>query len=103
MVPLDLRRLVPGERVQHELLVLDRRERRQAGDEPYVVLVFGNASGRLESAPVWADKIHWADGAERGRVVQVIGDVSEYRGRRQIRLTSPLRVIPAEEVRVDNF
>ena len=103
MPPLDLTQLSVGQRVQHELMVLDRVERKQASGDPYVILTFGNASGRLESAPIWADKLSWADGAERGRVVQVIGDVGAFRGKRQIQLTSPLRVISADEVRLDDF
>jgi 3'-5' exoribonuclease len=103
MPPIDLGNLTVGDRVQHELLVIDRIERKQANGDPFVVLVLGNASGRIDSAPVWTDKLHWTHGAERGRVVQVIGDVSAYRGKRQIQLTSPLRVIPDEQVRIDDF
>jgi 3'-5' exoribonuclease len=103
MPPLDLTRLEPGARVQHELLVLARTERKQASGDPFVVLTLGNATCRLESAPVWADKLHWIEGAERGRVVQVIGDVGVYRGKRQIQLTSPLRVIPDDQVNADDF
>jgi 3'-5' exoribonuclease len=103
MPPLDLTQLAVGQRVQHELMVLDRVERKQTSGDPFVVLTFGNASGRLESAPIWADKLAWAEGAERGRVVQVIGDVSAFRGKRQIQLTSPLRLIPTGEVRLDDF
>ena len=103
MPRLDLTQLAVGQRVQHELMVLDRVERKQATGDPFVVLTFGNASGRLESAPVWADKLPWAEGVERGRVVQVIGDVSAFRGKRQIQLTSPLRLIPQDEVKVDDF
>ncbi|OYV73887.1 MAG: hypothetical protein B7Z72_01490 [Gemmatimonadetes bacterium 21-71-4] len=100
---LDLTQLAIGQRVQHELMVLDRAERKQASGEPYVVLTLGNATGRVESAPIWSDKLPWAEGAERGRVVQVIGDVGAYRGRRQIQLTSPVRVIPPEQVQLDDF
>ena len=103
MPPLDLSQLAVGQRVQHELMVLDRVERKQASGEPFVVLTFGNATGRIESAPIWADKLAWAEGAERGRVVQVIGDVSAFRGKRQIQLTSPLRLIPQDDVRLDDF
>lgn len=103
MARLDLTQLAVGQRVQHELMVLDRVERKQSSGDPFVVLTFGNASGRLESAPVWADKLPWAEGAERGRVVQVIGELSVFRGKRQIQLTSPLRLIPQNEVRLDDF
>ncbi len=100
---LDLTQLTVGQRVQHELMVLDRVERKQASGDPYVVLTLGNATGRIESAPIWSDKLSWAEGAERGRVVQAIGDVGAFRGRRQIQLTSPLRLIPADQVELDDF
>jgi 3'-5' exoribonuclease len=103
MPPLDLTQLAVGQRVQHELMVVDRVERKQATGDPYVVVTFGNATGRVESAPIWSDKLPWAEGAARGQVVQVIGDVTAYRGKRQIQLTSPLRTIPDREVRLDDF
>jgi 3'-5' exoribonuclease len=103
MPPLDLNKLTLGDRVQHELLVIDRVEHKHATGDRFVVLTLGNASGRIESAPVWPDKLGWADGAERGRVVQVIGDVGAYKGKRQIQLTSPLRIIPGDQVRLDDF
>jgi 3'-5' exoribonuclease len=103
MPPLDLTQLAVGQRVQHELMVTERAERKQATGDPFVVLTFGNASGRIDSAPIWSDKLAWAEGAERGRVVQVIGDVGAFRGKRQIQITSPLRAIPESEVRLEDF
>lgn len=103
MPPLDLTQLAIGQRIQHELMVVDRIERTQASGDPFVVLTFGNATGHIESAPIWSDKLSWAEGADRGRVVQVIGDVSAYRGKRQIQLTSPLRPVSSSEVRIDDF
>jgi 3'-5' exoribonuclease len=103
MPVLDLTQLAVGQRVQHELMVVERTERKQATGDPYLVLTFANATGRIDSAPLWSDKLTWADGADRGRVVQVIGDVGAFRGKRQIQLTSPLRPIPADQVRLDDF
>lgn len=100
---LELKQLAVGQRIQHELMVVDRSERKQASGEPFVVLTLGNSTGRIESAPIWSDKLSWVEGVERGRVVQVIGDVGAYRGKRQIQLTSPLRLIPATEVKAEDF
>lgn len=93
---LDLRSLQPGDRVQHELLVRDRQERKTAAGDPFWILTLGNATGTIDTAPVWSDRRAWAEGAERGAVVQAIGDVSSYQGKRQLALTAPLRVIPRE-------
>jgi 3'-5' exoribonuclease len=102
---LDLQSLTPGDRVQHELLVRDRLEKKQSNGDPFVVLTLGNATGEIPTAPIWANQIDWADGAERGRVVQAIGSVGVYQktGKRQIQLAGPLRVLPPELVDVEAF
>jgi 3'-5' exoribonuclease len=105
--PLDISRLAVGDRVQHELLVYDRAEKRKTDGEPYVVLTLGNASGRIETAPVWSNQIEWADGAMSGRVVQAIGQVSLFgkngTAKRQLQLTAPVRTLPDELVNVEDF
>ena len=105
MPPLNLGQLAIGERVQHELLVVDRIEKTQGNGDPFVVLTLGNSSGQIGVAPIWANQRDWADGADRGRVVQAIGQVGLYAktGKRQIQLTGPLRVLPQEQVDVDAF
>ncbi len=105
MPPLNLSQLAIGERVQHELLVVERLEKIQGNGDPFVVLKLGNASGQIDVAPIWSDKREWADGADRGRVVQAIGQISIYAktGKRQIQLTGPLRVLPNELVDLSAF
>src|SRR5215210_3227253 len=100
MPPLNLSQLSIGERVQHELLVVDRVEKTQGNGDPFVVLTLGNASGHISVVPIWSNQREWADGADRGRVVQAVGQVGLYQktGKRQIQLTRPLRVLPAEQV-----
>jgi 3'-5' exoribonuclease len=99
MTPLNLSLLAIGERVQHELLVVDRLEKTQQGNgDPFVILKLGNASGHIDVAPIWSNQRTWADGADRGRVVQAIGQVGLYKGKRQIQLTGALRVLPTEQV-----
>jgi 3'-5' exoribonuclease len=105
MPPLNIGQLSIGERVQHELLVLDRVEKTQNNGDPFVVLRLGNASGQIDVAPIWSSQRAWADGADRGRVVQAIGEVGVYAktGKRQIQLTGPLRVLPTEQVDLHAF
>jgi 3'-5' exoribonuclease len=100
--------LAPGERVTGELLVFDRAEKKTSNGDPFVVLTLGNASGRIETAPIWSDKLEWADGARAGKVVQAIGDVTVYaRGgaavRKQLSLTGPVRILPDEMFRAEDF
>jgi len=93
---LDLPALQIGERVQDPLLVLDADQRSFEGGV-YTVLTLGNASGRIASAPFWAEDQAKVEGVRKGHVVQVIGEVAEYRGRRQLRVAS-LRALPAASV-----
>ena len=105
MPPLNLGQLSIGERVQHELLVVDRVEKTQGNGEPFVILKLGNASGEIDVAPIWSNQREWADGADRGCVVHAIGHVGIYAktGKRQIQLTSPLRVLPTDQVDLHAF
>jgi len=100
MSTLNLGQLSIGERVQHELLVVDRVEKTQGNGDPFVILKLGNASGHIDVAPIWSNQREWADGADRGCVVQAIGQVGLYAktGKRQIQLTGPLRVLPPGQV-----
>lgn len=90
--PISLPDLAPGARIQDPLLVLDV-ESRGTGDTAHTILTFGNASGRLASAPFWSSEQHLVAGVRKGQVAQVIGEVQLYRERRQLKVTS-LRVLP---------
>lgn len=108
-MPLAIPALAPGSRVQDTLLVLDRTERKTKEGDPFVVLTLGNASGRIDTSPIWADKIdEWAGGARSGKLVQAIGDVVWYYkkdggGRKQLALTRPISVLPDELFRAEEF
>lgn len=91
---LDLPSLRPGERVQDTLLVLDAEQKAFEGGA-CTVLTFGNASGRVPSAPFWDRDQAMIEGVRRGHVVQVLGEIADYRGRRQLRVSS-LRLLPPQ-------
>ena len=91
--PLDLPSLRPGDRVQDPLLVRDVEEKAYHGGR-FTVLTLGNATGTIESAPVWADKRTLVEGIRPRQVVRVIGQVGTYAGRRQLEITS-LGPLPA--------
>ncbi len=91
----DLATLPVGARIQDPLLVLEVDAR--AGDHPHTILTFGNASGRLPSAPFWPADSHKIAGISRGDVAQVIGTISSYRERRQVAVDS-IRVLPRGQV-----
>lgn len=99
--------LAPGDRVQHELLVRDREEKSTKDGKPYVILTVGNKTGTIKCENFWSEKLDWVAGADRGRVVQVIGDVklSSYNGaaERKLNVTAPLRVLPVARFRAEDF
>jgi 3'-5' exoribonuclease len=96
--PVTISALTPGDRVTGEFLVYERSERRTNAGDPFVVLTLGNATGRIDTAPIWSDKLSWADGAQTGKLVQALGDVTLYAksgaGKKQLQLTGPVRVLP---------
>jgi 3'-5' exoribonuclease len=100
---LDLSKLTIGARVQHELLVLDRIDKDTRDGKPFARLTLGNATGRIETAPIWSEQLPWVAGAEKGRIVQAIGTVGEYQGKRQLSLTAPLRVLPSSAASAEQF
>ena len=102
---LNLGQLTPGDRVQHELLVMDRSEKTQSNGDPFVILTLGNPTGQITTAPIWSNQLEWVDGAMKGTVVQTLGNVGIYpkTGKRQIQLTGPLRVIPTTQARPEDF
>lgn len=93
---LDLPSLSPGAQVQDPFLVLDVAQRSYDGGA-YTVLTLGNATGRIDSAPVWERDRLMVEGIRKGQVVQVTGEVEPYRGARQLRVAA-LDLLPRESV-----
>jgi 3'-5' exoribonuclease len=96
MLAIDLPALSVGERLEGALLVCEV-EQRGSGTQPFVVLTLGNSSGRIQSAPFWTEDLPQLAGVTRGKVVEVLGDVTAYRDRRQLRV-SAIRTIPEEHI-----
>lgn len=102
MSRVDIPKLAVGDRVQHELLVRERDDRTTKAGDPYIVLKLGNATGVL-SANVWKEQVPLVQGVRPGQVVQTIGVIEEYQGRRQLKLTAPPRVVPAGAATIEEF
>ena len=94
--PTDLTTLHIGDRLQDPLLVIEADQRSFEGGV-YTVLTLGNATGAIATEPFWPERAAEVEGIRKGHVVQVIGEVADYRGRRQLRVTS-LRLLPAGSV-----
>ena len=107
MPPLVIPSLLLGERITGELLVYERSDKKTNAGDPYIVLTLGNSTGKIDTAPIWSDKLEWADGARSGKVVQAIGDITVYArggpGKKQLLLTGPVRILPDEMFRAEEF
>ena len=93
---LDFSQLAVGHRIQDPLLVYEV-DQRSTGDKPFVILTLGNSTGRIGTAPFWPEDLPKVAGIARGHVVQVIGEVTVYRDRRQLYVTS-IRVLPRDTI-----
>lgn len=102
MAPLDITKLAVGERIQHELLVREREDKTTKTGDPFIVLKLGNSTGVL-SANVWKEDVPNVQGVRPGQIVQVIGTIEMYQGRRQLKLTSAPRVVPTTAATTDEF
>ncbi|MBA3854319.1 MAG: hypothetical protein C0503_07880 [Gemmatimonas sp.] len=102
MAALEFPKLAVGDRVQHELLVRERDDKKTKAGDDFIVLKLGNASGSI-SANVWKEMVPQVQGVRAGQVVQVIGVVEEYAGRRQLKLSAPPRVVPMAAADIEQF
>jgi len=80
--------------VQHVLMVRERADKVTSGGKPYATLRVGNASGEI-SCNVWEEHLPTIQGIAAGALVQLIGEVEQYKGKPQLKLSGPPRVIPA--------
>jgi len=92
----DLPSLQQGTRLQDPLLVRGV-ETHQSDNGPFTVLTLGNGTGTIPTAPFWLADQSLVAGIAAGDVVQVIGEVSSYRNRRQLSVSS-VRVLPPDSV-----
>jgi 3'-5' exoribonuclease len=95
---IHLPSLKSGDRVEHPFRVVGIE--RKDGDHPRTIVTLGNASGDIESAPIWERDtalLGMLAGVRKGDVVQVIASVSDYRGKKQLTLTS-VRPLPPGQI-----
>ena len=56
MAALEFSKLAVGDRIQHELLVRERDDKKTKAGDDFIVLKLGNASGSI-SANVWKEMV----------------------------------------------
>jgi 3'-5' exoribonuclease len=89
---LPLTSLPPGARVDAPFLIREIQHR--GGDYPHTILLVGNASGTLPSAPIWASDRHRLEGLVQGQPVRLRGSIGLWRERPQLIIDS-LEILPS--------
>ncbi len=97
---LDIPSLSAGDEIHHPLLVLDVV--RKGGDHPRTVVVFGNRTGRIDSAPFWAGRDEIIKELTKGMIAQVVGTVTAYRDALQVE-TGSVRALPKGSIELADF
>ncbi len=90
---LDIPSLALGARIQDPFLVLDVESRSTAEGNPFTILILGNSTGEIATEPFWIERQELVAGIRRGHVVQVIGEVTSFRDKVQVRTVS-VRPLP---------
>ncbi len=83
---VNLTGIQPGVRIHDVFVVLDVEQR--GGDAPHTIITFGNATGRLPSAPIWASERHRFPGVTRRQVVRLSGMITSWRDQPQITISA---------------
>jgi 3'-5' exoribonuclease len=83
--------------VHEQLLVVEVDHRSYGEGRDCVILTFGNAGGRIASAPFWSERRSAVAGLSRGDPVEVTGEIRLYRARRQLEV-SRIRPLPRDQV-----
>ncbi len=104
---IPLSQLPAGTRLEQEFLVRERTEKVTRAGAPFLVLTLANRSGQIDSAPIWSERLDWAEGAQRGAVVTVRGEIAVFgdaaNKRRQLDIRAPLRVLRPDQVDATEF
>ncbi len=87
---VDLVSLCPGDQLDTTLRICGI-EQRFAGDKPFAVLTVGNCTGELATAPFWTEELPRLAGLGKGQLVDVTGELTTYRGSRQLRISTIAR------------
>jgi 3'-5' exoribonuclease len=98
---VNLERVRVGESLEGRLLV-SQVERRGSLDRPFVSLTLANRTGRIPTAPFWTEDLGRIAGIGIGDVVEAQGEVTIYRDRRQLSITS-IRRLPRGEIDWDEM
>jgi 3'-5' exoribonuclease len=87
--------LALGAHVDLPMLVVDL-ERRDSRRGEFTTLTLAHQSERISTSPFWAEERSRLDGVTRGLAVRVRGEVSQFNGRRQLKVATLVALKPDE-------
>jgi 3'-5' exoribonuclease len=110
MPPLNLRAAALGDRLEGEFLVQARADKTTRTGKGFAVLTLANATGTIDTAPLWEEQLPWVEGIARGAILWAAGEVDRYQGqggdgggKRQLKLAAPPRLLPRDQFHPDAF
>lgn len=109
MPPVNLRAAALGDRLEGEFLVQARADKTTRTGKAFAVLTLANASGTIDTAPLWEEQLPWVEGIARGAILFAAGEVDRYTGngegagKRQLKLAAAPRLLPREQFHPEAF
>ncbi len=88
----EISSLKPGDKINHILLLSAIQEKTTQNQKKFITLVLSDASGRI-NAILWDNLENYSCMLKAGTIVSIIGDITEYQGSNQLKITS---IKPAE-------
>lgn len=109
MPAVNLRAATLGDRLEGEFLVQARADKTTRAGKGFAVLTLANATGTIDTAPLWEENLPWVEGISRGAIVFAAGEVDRYQGagegsgKRQFKLMAPPRLLPRDQFHPEAF
>jgi 3'-5' exoribonuclease len=106
--PANLRAITVGDRLEGDFLVQARADKTTRAGKGFALLTLANATGTIDTAPLWEEQLPWIEGVARGALIAAVGEVDRYQGnegggKRQFRLTAPPRLLPRDQFHPEAF
>ncbi|MDQ0174796.1 3'-5' exoribonuclease YhaM [Bacillus chungangensis] len=91
-----------GEQVELYLLIKSSTKSIASNGKPFLTLILQDSSGEIE-AKLWDASDQDEKNYQAERIVKVVGDIHNYRGRNQLKLRQIRPIAPTENYRIADF
>ena len=73
--PANLRAITVGDRLEGDFLVQARADKTTRAGKGFALLTLANATGTIDTAPLWEEQLPWIEGVARGTLLAAVGEV----------------------------